>query len=184
MKKENSEQKKYQPPDLSRREFVRTVRNGALLLVLPQVLSCRAQAPTTDTTYSFEFLEAIEAKTVEAVTARILPTDNLPGAQEAHAVHFIDHMLATSYKDKQQLYREGLRNLDQLSKNRFSRRFYQIEPSEQDKLLSEIERLPKTDWKEAAAFFSAIRLHTIQGTFSDPKYFGNRDRVGWILLEK
>lgn len=169
-------------PDLSRRDFVRTIRDGAVLLVLPHVLGCRAQLPGADeTSYTFKFLSKSEAETAEAITARILPSDNLPGAREAGAVHFIDHMLATDYSNQQQLYREGLRELDQLSIERFSRRFPKIEGSEQDLLLSEIERGAR--WKESGVFFAAIRLHTIEGTFSDPKYFGNRNRVGWQIMD-
>ena len=33
-----------------------------------------------------------------------------------------------------------------------------------------------------AGFFNTVRTHTIEGTFSDPYYGGNRDFVGWALL--
>src|ERR687891_254793 len=91
-------------PGLSRRDFVRTVRDGAFLLVLPSIVSCRAQVPSTnETPYSLKFLTPKEAETVDAIASRIFPTDNLPGAREAYVVHFIDHMLATNYQEQQQL---------------------------------------------------------------------------------
>jgi gluconate 2-dehydrogenase gamma chain len=33
-----------------------------------------------------------------------------------------------------------------------------------------------------AEFFAAVRQHTIEGTFCDPAYGGNRGAVGWRLL--
>jgi len=169
-------------PELSRRDFVRTVRDSTLLLVLPQFLGCRAQAPSVgETSYTLKFLLVSEAETVEAITARIFPSDEQPGAPEALVVHFIDHMLATHYRDQQNLYRGGLSKLDRLSIERFSRRFHNVRVSEQDLLLSEIEQ--GLNGEESRMFFTAIRAHTIQGMFSDPKYFGNRDRVGWQILD-
>ena len=34
----------------------------------------------------------------------------------------------------------------------------------------------------AAAFFTLVRTHTIQGTFCDPYYGGNANFVGWDLI--
>jgi hypothetical protein len=31
-------------------------------------------------------------------------------------------------------------------------------------------------------FFNMVRSHTLQGTFADPYYGGNRDFIGWDLL--
>ena len=33
-----------------------------------------------------------------------------------------------------------------------------------------------------SSFFSMVRNHTIDGTFSDPYYGGNRDYIGWDML--
>jgi hypothetical protein len=34
----------------------------------------------------------------------------------------------------------------------------------------------------AAAFFTLVLGHTLQGTFGDPHYGGNRNFIGWDLL--
>src|SRR6266566_5139856 len=41
----------------------------------------------------FEFFGAEEAKEVDAVTSRIIPSDETPGAHEAGVVYFIDRAL-------------------------------------------------------------------------------------------
>src|SRR4030088_164345 len=42
-----------------------------------------------------EFFTPEEAAEIEAITARIIPTDETPGAREAGVVYFIDRGLAT-----------------------------------------------------------------------------------------
>src|SRR5215469_3267513 len=56
----------------------------------------------------FEFFTQELATEVEAITARIIPTDQTPGAREAGVVYFIDRALTTFAKDDQKTYREGL----------------------------------------------------------------------------
>ncbi len=171
--------------ELSRRRFVKIVRDSALILILPRTLGCssRRSDERPSSTYQLRFLTQAEAETVEAITARIIPSDGRPGAQEARVVDFIDHMLATTYVAQQQAYREGLLELDQLSRRRFGRQFVAVGEKEQDELLSGMERQEIREWKEAGDFFSTIRLHTIEGMFSAPKYYGNADRLGWQLLD-
>src|SRR6266576_3745513 len=55
----------------------------------------------------FEFFGAEEAKEVDAVTSRIIPSDETPGAHEAGVVYFIDRALTTFGIDDQKTYREG-----------------------------------------------------------------------------
>ncbi|HUE81806.1 MAG TPA: gluconate 2-dehydrogenase subunit 3 family protein [Pyrinomonadaceae bacterium] len=172
--------------ELSRRRFVKIIRDSALILILPRTLGCsgrRSGERSSTSTYQLRFLTQGEAEIVEAVTARIIPSDEQPGAREARVVDFIDHMLATTYVAQQRAYREGLRELDQLSRRRFGRQFVAVAEKEQDELLSGMERREIREWKEAGDFFATIRLHTIEGMFSAPKYYGNADRLGWQLLD-
>ena len=178
---------------LPRREFVRVVRDGMVILMLPQVLGCRLfqsdeRGPESlaqdgpQSSYHLKFLTTEEAATVEAMTSRIIPSDETAGAREARVVHFIDHMLATEYAADQPIYREGLRNLNELTETRFNRSFSNLTEADQDALLTQMERREIEDWKEAGDFFLSIRTHTIEGMFSDPKYCGNAGRVGWVLM--
>lgn len=162
--------------------------------MLPQALGCRhfgsnsdhkqpaSSADLTFPTYRPKFLTNQESATVDAVTARIIPSDERPGAAEARVTHFIDHMLATSYAAQQGLYREGLQQLNRLCQSRFSIQFTNLSEVEQDKVLAQMERGEIPEWKQARDFFSTIRNHAIEGMFSDPKYHGNAGRVGWELM--
>src|SRR5260370_24121543 len=59
----------------------------------------------------FEFFTPEQAAEVEAISARIIPTNDTPGAREAGVVYFIDRSLATFAADDQKTYREGLPEL-------------------------------------------------------------------------
>ncbi|MBA2526238.1 MAG: gluconate 2-dehydrogenase subunit 3 family protein [Pyrinomonadaceae bacterium] len=179
--------------NISRRGFVRIVRDSAVVLMLPQALGCRrfgsddkhpavATDEATHAIYELKFLTNEETATVDAVTARIIPSDERPGAREGRVVHFIDHLLATSNTIQQRLYREGLQQLNRLCQSRFKVQFANLSEAEQDKVLAQMERREIPEWREAGDFFSTIRNHTIEGMFSDPKYHGNAGRVGWGLM--
>ncbi len=189
----DSEDKDQEGWGLSRRQFVRVVRDGVCIFLLPQALGCRffqsaKRQPASDTkdqsqeSYRLQFLTMEEAAAVEAVSARIIPTDETPGAKEARVVHFIDHMLATEYSAQQTVYREGLSHLNELTRARFNRLFSDLKEVDQDGLLAQLERREIEDWKEASDFFSTVRLHTIEGLFSDPKYHGHANGIGWQLM--
>src|SRR5271155_5175353 len=55
----------------------------------------------------YEFFTPEQAVEVMAICARIIPSDDLPGATEAGAVYFIDRGLITIAPEAQATYREG-----------------------------------------------------------------------------
>src|SRR5256885_12780849 len=59
----------------------------------------------------YEFFTPAEAAEIEAITARIIPTDDTPVAREAVVVYFIDHGLPTFAVDDHRTYREWLPEL-------------------------------------------------------------------------
>lgn len=121
------------------------------------------------------FLNQVEAATLEAIAARVVPGDaDDPGAREAGSVIYIDRMLAGFGRDQQTLYRVGLRRLDAHTHARDGRAFTDLSPSEQDDLLSEMESSDAL-----GSFFAVVREHVVQGFVCDPAYGGNRDGVGW-----
>lgn len=81
----------HQTPTLfSRREILRYAIAGGTLAVLPVPLRPRramAEAPRL-------FLDSPGYALVEAITARIIPTDTLPGAREAGVVDYIQGLLS------------------------------------------------------------------------------------------
>lgn len=132
------------------------------------------------------FFGEAEATTVEAITARIIPSDeHAPGAREAEAVTYIDRALSGFSKGLQIVYRRALVALDARSRALHGVPFVGLDEATQDALLVEIEAGARDDVEDAALlgrFFAVVREHTIEGTFGDPAYGGNRDAVGWKLI--
>jgi len=119
-------------------------------------------------------LTAAEADTLEAVCARLIPTDEHgPGAREARAAQYIDRALAGFLAPSRQAYTAGLADLDQKAVASHGAPFARLPDADQDAVLKSVE---------ATAFFALVRTHTIQGTFCDPFYGGNASFVGWDLL--
>ena len=109
------------------------------------------------------------------MAAQVIPSDDAPGAREAHVIYFIDRVLATFDRDKQPAYTQGLKDLRHRTQELVSsvNRFSSLTTEQQIQLLSAIE---KTD------FFELVRLHTIMGYLSRPEYGGNHDQAGWKLI--
>jgi gluconate 2-dehydrogenase gamma chain len=115
-----------------------------------------------------------EADILEAVCARLIPTDEHgPGAREARAAQYIDRALAGFLAPSRQAYTAGLADLDRRAAERHGAPFATLTDVNQDAVLTSVE---------ATAFFALVRNHTIQGTFCDPFYGGNANFVGWDLL--
>jgi len=175
---------------VSRRELLkRAGLLGAVALVPPSTLShaLRGQAPAAPWPPAREALEtltAAEADLLEAVVARLIPSDEHgPGAAEARAAHYIDRALAGPLADLRQTYAAGLAAVDAYAQTAMGAPFARLSPGDQDVVLSDMERNTATGFvPDAASFFNLVRTHTIQGTFCDPYYGGNASFVGWDLI--
>jgi gluconate 2-dehydrogenase gamma chain len=138
----------------------------------------------------FEFFTPEEAAEIEAITARILPTDESPGAREAGIVYFIDRGLATFGSEDQKTYREGLPELQARVNEIFPSvsKFSGLATEQQDEVLHSFDektvapRRPFRARPGAQNFFETLRQHTIAGFLVDPDYGGNHDGVGWKVI--
>jgi len=131
-----------------------------------------------------ETLTAAEADVLDAIVARLIPTDaHGPGAAEARAVHYIDRALGGALAASRQAYTSGLAALDRYSQSSRGKPFTGLTPADQDAVLTDVERGSATGFTgSSAAFFALVLSHTHQGTFGDPYYGGNANFVGWDLL--
>jgi gluconate 2-dehydrogenase gamma chain len=135
-----------------------------------------AQAVTSAAREPLQALTAAEADILDAVVARLIPTDAAgPGAREAMAARYIDRALAGALAGSREAYRVGLAAFDRLAQSSHGASFTALAPADQDAVLTEVE----TGTPE---FFSLVRGHTLQGTFGDPYYGGNANFVGWDLI--
>lgn len=78
------------------------------------------------------YLNDFEARTVEAITERIIPAGDVGGAAEAGVVYYIDRALAGFSTKLQRVYRLGLRELDAWCDRVFSAHFVDLPPERQD----------------------------------------------------
>ncbi len=133
------------------------------------------QAVATGFTTALEHFDSASAREVTAIAARVVPSDDGPGASEAGAVYFVDRALRTFASDQQDAYRMGLADLAARCAKLFpgSSSFADLSAAQQDQVLKLIQ---------ATDFFAVIREHTILAWLGSPAYGGNRDRVGWKYI--
>src|SRR5258705_9793007 len=133
---------------------------------------------------ALETLTAAEGETLEAIGARLIPSDaNGPGAAEARAAHYIDRALAGPLRASRTAYANGLSALDAYAQAKKGAPFVKLSASDQDAVLTDLEKNAATGFTpNAAAFFTLLRTHTLQGTFCDPYYGGNANFAGWDLI--
>ena len=178
-------------PSLSRRNLLKGVglSGAALLAAKSGSLSAQPSAASASpqripVREAFETLTALESSTLDAFCSRILPSDeNGPGAHEARAVHYIDRALAGPMSASREQYGIGLSALENYSLESRGTSFHLLPESEQDAIIEAMIESPIVGYTMLnGGFFFMVRTHTIDGTFSDPYYGGNRDFIGWDLL--
>src|SRR5262245_48180756 len=146
----------------------------------------RTAAPARE---AFETLTATEADLLEAIVARLIPSDSLgPGAKEARAAHYIDRALGGALASSRQAYAAGLAALDRYARISRGKPFVELSATDQDSVLIDVEAGSATGTPGAgftgnsAQFFTMVLNHTRQGTFGDPYYGGNANFVGWDMI--
>jgi gluconate 2-dehydrogenase gamma chain len=104
---------------------------------------------------------------VAAVSARILPTTDLPGAREANVAEYIDRQMA----DRQfRVFRDEIeagakRHADLAA----------MPAAKQDEQLATLQT-------DDTHLFQVMLTLTLEGAFADPRHGGNRECAGWKLL--
>ena len=126
---------------------------------------------------AWHVLKPEQVRELDAVTAQLVPTDDTPGAREAHVVRFIDRSLATYAKARKPDIEAALKKLGELVASHFpgATSFAALGDAEQITVLK--------DWEatDGRTFFPILGA-TITGMFSNPEYGGNYNKTGWKLL--
>jgi gluconate 2-dehydrogenase gamma chain len=197
---------------MDRREFLTilsgVVAAGAADARLPAAMAAEMKHGTGKRLYIF--FTADEAAFVEAALARLIPADDLgPGALEAEVPYFIDQQLAgvygagarfysegpfgatTPFQGYQwplspaDLYQVGIAATDQYCRQKYKKRFADLDPTKQDDVLKGLQGVAAAvDLQEipGTAFFAQLLGDTKDGFFADPIYGGNKDMAGWKLV--
>jgi gluconate 2-dehydrogenase gamma chain len=166
---------------MQRREFVEAIsatlaaalaaaRSGDLSAAGAYAAELPANAP-------YEFLTADQARLLDVITAHIVPTDDTPGAREAHVVRYIDHAFATFLAEYQKDVPDVINGFNEFmgTFRPDGAPFLQLTHSEQMAALRDLERL-KPD------VFNPLRDITMSGMFSHPVHGGNHNKIGWRLI--
>jgi len=181
---------------VSRRDLLKRAGMAGAAMTIP-LTPVSAGHPATSTTTApaevmqaavrreaIENLTAAEADLLEAICARIIPSDdNGPGAREARAAHFIDRALGGALAASKPAYSAGFAAFDRYCRSSRGKPFLELPERDQDSVLIDVETGAATGFQgSSAAFFGMVRTHTLQGTFGDPYYGGNANFVGWDLI--
>jgi gluconate 2-dehydrogenase gamma chain len=183
--------------DHSRRDFL--LRSSSSLTAIwisahwPALLSAAGHAHAaakSPAATKLEFFTAEQAKEIDAITSRIIPTDETPGAHEAGVVYFIDRALTTFAIDNQKIYNEGLPEIQSRTHELFSAvdKFSAATPEQQDQVLHSFDeqaagtRRPYRPRAAAQNFFDTVRLHTIVAFLLDPDAGGDPNGIGWKVI--
>lgn len=182
------------PRDVSRRALFKQVGAAGAAAIAGAPLASEAamaeehaaqgQPPAVPQLEALEALTAAEADTLEAIVARLIPSDeNGPGAKEARAAHYIDRALTGPLRSSREAYAAGLAAIDVDAQSAKGAAFVRLGTADQDAVLTDMDKNVATGFfPNAAAFFNLVRAHAIQGTFCDPYYGGNANFVGWDLI--
>ena len=166
---------------MRRREFVEQVAGssvagvfGATLADLEAAGRFAAAIPVEQ---PYEFLTVDQVRLLDAVTAQIVPTDDTPGAREAHVVRFIDHALATFFAPRRANLVLAMTELVTFTKawRPGNAPFEQCIVGDQVSILQDFERAKPVP-------FRVFRNLTMAGMFSHPEHGGNFGRVGWQMI--
>lgn len=156
------------------------------------------------------FRRGEDFETLAAAAERIYPEDeNGPGAIGLSVPYFIDKQLAgewgmnaDDYMDgpyqpsswdthgyqtklnRGEVFLVGLRRMQEVSQQEQNETFVDLEGEVQDEILNMFDSgevdIPGV---RSDAFFQLLRQATIEGVYADPVYGGNKDMMGWKMIE-
>lgn len=182
--------------------------SGVSALTAPTPVLAASDTPK-QADYQPTFFIPEEWAFVQAVVARLIPADDRgPGALEAGVPEFIDRQMNTPYATgsiwymqgpfnpdvapemgyqlplvPKQIYNLGIAEADAYSKKTTGKVFAELDSAQQDALLHKFES-GEAEFAQLPAklFFSYLLQNTREGFFSDPIHGGNKEMVGWKLI--
>lgn len=166
-------------PDPLRREFLRGTASllglSWLNLNWPLIAGAAQSARAAmDAGEGFRNLSAADAADLEAIAARIIPSDDTPGAREAGVIWFIDQAMGSFMSSMADTLLAGLAGFNKTAAaGSGHERFAQLPVEGQDAAIAA---------QQDTGFFGLVRYLTIAGMFALPSYGGNREYIGWKLI--
>ena len=126
---------------------------------------CKAQP---ELNWQPQFLTEDQARTVAEIAERIIPQTDTPGAKEAGVPEFIDLMLNDIYSQQEKdRFVTGLEQFEQDSQQAYGDAFVDLEPEQQDELLTKYQQqAQENEDPESKPFFAMAKELTMLGFFT------------------
>src|SRR5260370_37235377 len=108
---------------MTRRELAWAIGLSNRLRAAPQAHATHSHAtadPDRWKSYQPKFFSTEEFRMLDAFTAILIPTDDTPGAQEAHVAHFIDFVIDAAAEHAPEMQAEWRRAMDWLRTQDFA----------------------------------------------------------------
>ena len=120
---------------------------------------------------------------LDAAAARLIPSDDGPGAREAKAGRFMRGQLEGDLRDLRPAFDRLAALLDFWSQRSFGSEFVALAPGQQDRALDMLARgqIPVRGVPQEA-LFRALHILTLEGFLSDPLHGGNDGEAGWKFI--
>lgn len=120
--------------------------------------ACGTSTSGPKASYKPRFFLKDDYKTLMCLVDRMIPADETPGALDAGAHEFIDHIIAHDEK-MQGKFREAFRLFNQNAQKKFKKDFHQLQAEEQDQILQKLSDIEDESFKLA-------RRYTCMGFFT------------------
>jgi gluconate 2-dehydrogenase gamma chain len=134
----------------------------------------------------YRFFSEDEADLLIDICEQIIPRDDVPGATDTGAIHYIDRQLCGVFTRHRQAYRSGLESFRQTCLQAYKAPFQSLAPSAKIDALRSLElgEAPRGLWDKPSAreFFELVLAHTMQGFYGSPRHGGNRDYSSYRML--
>lgn len=143
--------------------------------ILAQAHQHAKSAPLNLDGQLFRFFSKQQAADYEAFAEQIFPTDETPGAKEANVVHFVDFALSEIEPQNKSDFAKALVALNEQAKKTApaAASFAALTSMQQVDIMKAIEK---------TGDFGVLKFYTIAGFFCDPADGGNKDKIGWKLI--
>jgi hypothetical protein len=168
---------------MNRREYIKhtTLFLGYAIsatAVADLLLACNSEASLQ---WKPVFFNQHQAATITEIAETICPKTNTPGAKELGIPQFIDKLVKELLTEKdQQFLIDGIKELDDICKNKYSKKFTECNTSNKEAVLIELDKssapLPLTMWGKPleanprpVTFFRKMKNLVLMGYFTSEK---------------
>jgi len=109
---------------------------------------------------------------LDEIAETILPATNTPGAKDAQVGEFISLIVDECYEESERkIFLDGMKRINQLSKNQFGNGFMKIDTQQRHQLLGQLDKEQKDYMKSKKAdqpshYFRMIKELTLLGYFT------------------